>query len=58
MSAIASISEVNSGEVYSQPNSRFVFCSPRHPVSAVSGDKNVIARPKIALPFALNTETR
>ena len=58
LSAIASVSEVGSAEVYGEPNSRLILCRPRHPVGALSGNQNVVAPTKVALTMAFNTETR
>jgi hypothetical protein len=54
-SAIASTPEVNSSEVYRQPNSRPV-CRVRHPVRPLSGDQNMVAGTEVALIFALNAK--
>ena len=54
-SAIASTPEVNSSEVYRQPNGRPV-CRVRHPVRPLSGDQHMVAGPEVALIFALDAK--
>jgi hypothetical protein len=49
MSGIASTSEVNSEEVYCEPNSRLVLCRVRHPMGAMSDDQNMVTRTKCYL---------
>ncbi len=43
-----------SGEVYGEPNSRLAFRRPRYTVGTISGDQDIITRPKLAFPFSLD----